>query len=94
MQYRALFLQQYRTVDPVPRPQDFEAANDDEAVGKALGLATDLDARYGKWLHGVARLEEGKPTTLIFENGKRVEKPILLPEKLTAIAISGWRQTM
>lgn len=78
MEYRALIHQQYRTADPVPRFEDFEAASDEEAVGKALKLSdpNGLGFRYGMTLHAVARKENGRPDTVIFEDCKWVTKPI------------------
>lgn len=78
MEYRALIHQQYRTADPVPRFEDFDAATDEEAVGKALKLAdpNGLGFRYGISLRAVACKENGKPRRVIFEDGRWVMKPI------------------
>jgi len=78
MEYRALIHQQYRTADPIPRFEDFEAATDEEAVGKAIKLAdpNGLGFRYGMSLRAVAHKESGTPRTVIFEDGQWVTKPI------------------
>lgn len=75
-QYRVVSFQQYRTMEPVPRFDNFSAANDDEAIGKASRMVTPVAERYGVSLKGVVRLRDGKPTTIIFEDGRRVLKRI------------------
>lgn len=76
MEYRALLDQCYRTVDPIRRQRDFSAVSDNEAVGMAIGFVGPLEWRYGISLRAVARKENGTPTMVIFEDGRRVEKSI------------------
>lgn len=77
--YRYVIFEQYRTLDPVPRFEEFSANSDDEAIDFALMCKEVIAADYFPgciWLKGVVRLKDGKPKMIIFEDGKKVQNNI------------------